>query len=71
MGKTQHLLAWAISPTNYVNASIANVNECLAKEGRKLPKKHTIALFATELGLSPELDSKDNSYYQSQIGMLR
>ena len=64
-------LAWAISPTNYVKALIANVDEYLAEEGRKLPKKHAIALFATELGLSLELDSKDNSYYQSQIGVLR
>ena len=67
--------AWSLSPTKYVQASINNVEEYLAKRGRKLAKRHATAPFPTgyrpELDLTPELNDIDHTYYQSQIGILR
>ena len=69
--------AWGLSPTKYVSAAINNVEEYLAKHynGRKFPKNHAQAPFATgyrpELDMTPELGTKESSYYQSQIGILR
>jgi hypothetical protein len=71
------LRAWALSPTKYIQAAINNVEEYLAKHlnGRKLPKRHAKAPFASgyrpELDMTPELDAKMGTYYQSQIGILR
>ena len=68
--------AWGISPTKYAKAAIDNVNDHLIKKyGRKLPKKHAKSPFShghrPELDFASELNDKEASYYQSQIGILR
>ena len=78
-GKGPDKKAWALFPTKYVQAAIANdIEEYLVSKnynGRKLPRKHAKAPFANgyqpELDLTNELNDTDSTYYQSQIGILR
>ena len=66
--------AWGFSSAKYVKGAIANVEEHLRSEGRKLPTKARTPLssnYRPELDLSDELIGADLAYYQSLIGVLR
>ena len=66
--------AWTFSSSQYVQASVKNVEEYICKRGWKLPSKADTPITTTyrpELNTSPELNPKDLSYYQSLIGILR
>ena len=70
----ERVFAWALSPTKYVTAAIANVEVYLAKNDQVLPKTARAPFptgYRPELDLSPELEGELFSYYQSQIGILR
>ena len=68
---------WPLSSSQYVQAAVKNVEAWLSKEENsrwKLPRKATTPISPTyrpELDVSPELDSRNASYYQSLIGVLR
>ena len=66
--------AWTFSSSQYVQASVKNVEEYICKRGWKLPSKADTPITTTyrpELDTSPELNPEDLSYYQSLIGILR
>ena len=69
--------AWAFSASQYVTASVKNVEKFLSQEENKrwkLPKSADTPISTTyrpELDVSPELNPEMASYYQSLIGVLR
>ena len=65
---------WTMSAEQYVNASVKNVEEALAKRGLRLPTKCYTPLstdFHPELETSAELKSDGIQLYQELIGVLR
>ncbi len=65
---------WTMSSTEYVKASIKNVEEQLQKEGKKLPTKAPTLMasnYYPEMDSSPELDSPGITTFQGLIGILR
>ena len=71
---------WAFGSSQYVQSAVANVEKALADRQRlgdnrfKLPPRPRTPIqssYRVELDISPELDAKDASYYQSLIGILR
>ena len=65
---------WTMSSVDYINAAVTNVEEGLAKKGRKLDLKETTPMNSTivvELDTSDELDEKGIQYFQELIGILR
>ena len=74
-GPDEIVRAWGMSPTKYVTTAINNVEDYLAKQGKSLEKRDVRAPFRTgyrpELDLSPELNDKDCTNYQSHVGILR
>ena len=70
------VIAWAISPSKYIQESVRSVEEYLIQEfrGRKLQKRAPTPFpkdYRPELDTIPELFSDKANYYQSQIGILR
>ncbi|GFH47961.1 hypothetical protein CTEN210_14370 [Chaetoceros tenuissimus] len=66
--------AWSLSSSQYVQASVANVEKYLAKRNMRLPKKASSPLsdgYRPELDTTPELDKSEASYYMSLVGILR
>ena len=69
--------AWAISSSQYVQTAVKNVEEYVNTQDRKdlrLPTRAETPMRTScrlELDVTPELDEKDSSYYQSLIGILR
>ena len=69
--------AWAFGSSQYVQAAVKNVEEYLSKEENKrwkLPRKAETPLstsYRPELDVTPELDGRYASYYQSLVGILR
>jgi hypothetical protein len=67
--------AWMMSPAKYVREAVRNVERFLDKEyDAKLPKRVSGPLptnYRPETDVTAELDGKELSYYQSQIGVLR
>ena len=67
---------WSMGSTEYVKSAVANVEEKLAKEGKKLPSK-AFTPMSSKHSYSPELDSSDYlegeelTYFQELIGILR
>jgi hypothetical protein len=65
---------WTMSPDKYVKSAISNVEETLAKEGRRLPGK-CVAPFSCNsfpwLETSTELNAAGIQRYQELIGVLR
>ena len=64
-----------MSSSKYVQDAVTNVNDYLNKlmRGCTLPKKvyvQWLTNYCAELDMSPEPDSKQTNYYQSQIGVL-
>ena len=69
-GKT----CWTMSPEQYVKAAVTNVEEDLAKSGRRLPSKCVTPFscnYAPWLETSPELKADGVQQYQELIGQLR
>ena len=65
---------WTMSAEKYVQASIKNVEEALAKKGLRLPTKCYTPLptdYRPELDTTAELKSDGVQYFQELIGMLR
>ena len=65
--------AWAFGSSQYVQAAVKNVESYLSKIGESLPTRADTPIQSTyrpELDVTPELDAKDSSYYQSLIGIL-
>jgi hypothetical protein len=69
------VVAWCMSSSKYLQASVQNVPEYLKKNGdRKLKKKAPAPFEATyraDIDESPMLGPEKTNYFQSQIGMLR
>ena len=65
---------WAFSSSQYVQASVSNVEKHLKQTNQSLPKKATAPFrvdYRPEVDVSPELNVTDAAYYQSLIGVLR
>jgi hypothetical protein len=68
--------AWGMSSSKYIQAAVRNVKDYVAKThpGRlKLAKRATGPFptgYTPELGMTPELNDKDVTFYQSQISAL-
>ena len=68
---------WSFSSSQYVQAAVKNVEDCLDKHENpnwKLPKKAETPMqtsYRPELDVSPELNASDAVYYMSLIGVLR
>ena len=66
--------AWGFGSSQYVHAAVKNVQDFLAKTGRKLlatAKTPIQTAYRTEIDTTPELSAIDAAYYQSLIGVLR
>lgn len=66
--------AWSFSSSQYVQNSVANVEEYLSRLNKSLPrrvKSPWTSNYRPETDTSPELQSTHASYYQSLIGILR
>ena len=66
---------WSMSSSKYVQDTVSNMDDNLhmPMHGHTLPKKVYVPWltdYSAELDMSPELDSKQANYYQSQIGVL-
>ena len=65
---------WTMSPEQYVKAAVKNVEEDLAKNGKRLPSKCVTPFscnYAPWLEESPELKADGVQRYQELIGQLR
>ncbi len=65
---------WTMSSEKYCKAAVTNVEEKLAKSGRRLPTKCGAPLtsgYKPELDVSQELKADRLNYYQELIGVLR
>jgi hypothetical protein len=66
---------WTMSPEKYVNASVKNVEEALAKDGKKLPSSCPTPIQGTyphpSEDISAELNADGLRLYQELIGVLR
>ena len=66
--------AWSFSSSQYVQNAVANVENHLRKQGKKLPKRATSPFsigYRPEIDITSELEGADITYYQSLIGILR
>jgi hypothetical protein len=67
--------AWMMSPAKYVREAVKNVERHLEKEyGAKLPKRVSGPLptnYRPEIDITQSLEGEEQSYYHSQIGVLR
>ena len=66
--------AWSLSSSQYVQASVANVEKYLTKLDMRLPKKVSSPLtdsYRPELDMTPELNKSEASYYMLLVGILR
>jgi hypothetical protein len=67
-------VCWTMSPEQYVKSAVANVEENLAKAGKRLPGKCLTPFSCTYepwLEASAELKADGLQYYQELIGVLR
>ena len=65
--------AWYFSSSQYVQATVKNVESYLATIGKKLPNRADtpmMTLYRPKLDVSPELEAQDATYYQSIIAVL-
>jgi len=70
------VFAWGMSSSKYIQAAVRNVKDYVEKTrpGQKLATRASgpfPAGYIPELDTSPELNDKDASFYQSQIGVVR
>ena len=64
-----------MSSSKYVQDAVSNMEDYhhTSMHGHTLPKKGYmpwLTIYCAVLDMSPELDSKQANYYQSQIGVL-
>ena len=65
---------WSMSSKKYCRAAVKNVEERLAKDGKRLPMRCGTPMkhgYKPELDVSPELKADGLQYYQEFIGVLR
>ena len=68
------VVAWAMSPSKYVQEAVANVEAHLKKSDKYLPKRAPEPWpngYDAELDDTPLLNSELANFYQTQIGVLR
>ncbi len=70
------VFAWGMSSSKYIQAAVRNVKDYIDKTrpGSKLMKRATAPFpsnYLPELDTTPELNDRDATFYQSQIGVLR
>ena len=68
------VVAWAMSPSKYVQEAVANVEAHLKKSDKYLPKRAPGPWpngYDAELDDTPLLNSELANFYQTQIGVLR
>jgi hypothetical protein len=66
--------AWAFGSSQYVQAAVRNVENELKMKDMVLPTRAETPLssnYRPEIDVTPELDPKDSSTFQSMIGILR
>ena len=66
--------AWAFSSSQYVQATVKNVEESLAKQGAKLPARANTPLssnYSSKIDVTDKLEPLEASNFQSLIGLLR
>jgi hypothetical protein len=71
---SQGTKCWTMSPEKYVDASVKNVEEKLAKDGLRLPNKcptPMVGEYHPSDDVSAELTAAGLHYYQELIGVLR
>jgi hypothetical protein len=67
-------MCWAMSPEQYVKSAVKNVEETLAKRGRRLTGKCVTPFscnYEPWMETSPELKADGLQYFQELIGVLR
>jgi hypothetical protein len=67
-------MCWTMSPEKYVRAAVANVEENMAKSGRRLPGKCVTPFscsYEPWMETSAELKADGVQYFQELIGVLR
>ena len=65
--------AWAFSSSQYVQTTVKNVEESMAKKNAKLPSRANVPLssnYRPEIDVTGEIEPQDASYYKSLIGIL-
>ena len=65
---------WTMTSSDYLKATIAEIEKSLKEQGHELPKKATTAMhkfYKPELNPTQELDSENVTYFQELIGILR
>lgn len=68
------VVAWAMSPSKYVQEAVANVQKHLKERGQSLAKNAVTPFssdYSPELDVSEVLGPDDVTFFQSQIGILR
>ncbi len=66
--------AWAFGSSQYVQSTVRNVYEHLAKQGLKLLYKAPNPLsigYCPEIDVTPELEEEDALYYQTLISVIQ
>jgi hypothetical protein len=67
-------MCWTMSPEQYLKAAVANVEEDLARHGKRLPSKGVTPFscnYAPWLEETPELKADGIQRFQELIGQLR
>ncbi len=65
--------AWAFGSCQYVQSAVQNVENHLAKSGKKLPYKAPTPLlsgYRPEIDVSSKLGESEASYFHSLVGVL-
>ena len=68
------VIAHAFSASQYIQEAVKNLEEQLQRHNRQLARKVVSPMlesYRPELDASPDIDSREASYYQSLIGILR
>lgn len=74
MTTSEGISCWTISSEKYCKAAVANVEDKLRRDGKRLPTGCTTPLksnYRPEMDDSPELKAEGVQYYQELIGVLR
>ena len=69
-----HCRAWVFSSSQYVQTTVKNVEEAMAKQNEKLPARANTPLssnYRPDIDVTGELEPQEASNYQSLIGILR
>lgn len=65
------VVAWAMSPSKYIQEAVANVQKHLKEKGLSLARNAAPNDYSPELDVTEPLGPNDITHFQSQIGILR